>query len=35
MEPFGFILLLLLFYAGIISKVIMPIITYANNLLLG
>lgn len=35
MEPFGFILLLLLFYVGILSKVIMPIITYANNLLLG
>ena len=35
MEPFGFILLLLLFYAGIISKVIMPIIMYTNNLLLG
>lgn len=35
MEPFGFILLLLLFYAGILSKVIMPIIRYANNLLLG
>ncbi|MCL7487759.1 MAG: site-2 protease family protein [Desulfobulbaceae bacterium] len=35
MEPFGFILLLLLFYAGILSKVIMPIIMYTNNLLLG
>jgi Zn-dependent protease len=35
MEPFGFILLLLLFYMGILSKVIMPIIRYANNLLLG
>lgn len=34
MEPFGFILLLLLFYAGILSKVIMPIISYANYLLL-
>jgi Zn-dependent protease len=35
MEPFGFILLLILFYAGIIGKVIMPIISYANTLLLG
>jgi Zn-dependent protease len=29
LEPFGFILLLLLFYAGVISKVIMPIINLA------
>jgi len=35
MEPFGFILLLVLFYTGIISKIIMPIISFANNLLLG
>ena len=35
LEPFGFILLLILFYAGIIGKVIMPIINYANTLLLG
>jgi Zn-dependent protease len=35
LEPFGFILLLVLFYLGIISKVIMPIIRFANNLLLG
>ncbi len=35
LEPFGFILLLILFYLGIISRVIMPIITFANNLLLG
>ncbi len=35
LEPFGFILLLILFYAGIIGKVIMPIISYANTLLLG
>jgi Zn-dependent protease len=35
LEPFGFILLLILFYLGIISKVIMPIIRFANNLLLG
>ncbi|WP_456386029.1 site-2 protease family protein [Desulfolithobacter sp.] len=35
LEPFGFILLLILFYLGIISKVIMPIISFANNLLLG
>jgi Zn-dependent protease len=35
LEPFGFILLLILFYAGLISKIIMPIIQFANNLLLG
>jgi len=35
LEPFGFILLLILFYAGIIGKVIMPIINYTNTLLLG
>jgi Zn-dependent protease len=35
LEPFGFILLLVLFYLGIISQVIMPIIRFANNLLLG
>lgn len=34
-EPFGFILLLFLFYIGLLSKVIMPIISFANNLLLG
>ena len=34
LEPFGFILLLLLFYLGLISKVIMPIIQFANALLL-
>lgn len=35
MEPFGFLVLLFLFYVGILSKVIMPIIRYANYLLLG
>ncbi len=35
LEPFGFILLLVLFYAGLIGKVIMPIISFANTLLLG
>ncbi len=35
LEPFGFILLLVLFYTGVISKVIMPVISFANNLLLG
>jgi Zn-dependent protease len=35
MEPYGFILLLILFYAGLIGKVIMPIISFANTLLLG
>lgn len=35
LEPFGFILLLILFYLGLISQVIMPIIRFTNNLLLG
>ena len=35
LEPFGFILLLILFYFGILSSVIGPIIRSANNLLLG
>ncbi|MCI5224486.1 MAG: site-2 protease family protein [Candidatus Electrothrix sp. AR4] len=34
MEPYGFILLLILFYMGIIGKVLMPIINFSNNLLL-
>ena len=35
LEPFGFVLLLILFYFGILSSVIGPIIRSANNLLLG
>ena len=35
MEPYGFFLLLALFYMGLIGKVIMPIISFANGLLLG
>lgn len=35
LEPFGFIILLVLFYLGLISPVIMPVIRFANNLLLG
>jgi len=35
LEPFGFILLLVLFYAGLLNKFIMPIINFANTLLLG
>lgn len=35
LEPFGFIVILVLFYFGIISQIIMPIIMFANNLLLG
>ena len=34
-ERYGFIVLLVLFYAGLIDKVIMPIISFANNLLLS
>ena len=35
MEPLGFILLLLLFYTGIIPKLIMPLISFAHSLLTG
>lgn len=35
LEPFGFIILLGLFYTGIIPKLTWPIIMYANRLLLG
>ena len=35
LEPFGFILLLGLFYTGIIGWFIMPIIQFSNRLLLG
>ena len=35
LEPFGFILLLALFYTGVISRVIMPVISFANGMLLG
>lgn len=33
-EPFGFILLLLLYYTGIISKILLPLISFAQNLIL-
>ncbi len=35
LEPYGFILVLALFYAGLISKVIMPIISFFNTALLS
>jgi Zn-dependent protease len=35
LEPYGFILVLVLFYTGLISKVIMPIIDFFYNGLLG
>lgn len=35
LEPFGFILLLVLFYTGIIGTVLTPIINFSNSLLLG
>ncbi|MCI5144432.1 MAG: site-2 protease family protein [Candidatus Electrothrix sp. AR3] len=35
LEPYGFIALLVLFYLGLIGKIIMPIINLANGLLLG
>jgi len=33
LEKFGFIILLLLFYTGILSSIIMPIISFAHSLL--
>jgi Zn-dependent protease len=35
MEPYGFILVLVLFYLGVIGKVIMPITHFASGVLLG
>ena len=35
LEPFGFLVLLALFYTGIIGRLIMPIIRFSNELLLG
>ena len=35
LEPYGFFILLALFYTGIISQLIMPIIRFSNSLLLG
>ena len=34
-EPFGFILMLVLFYTGIISKVITPILSFAQHVMMG
>ena len=35
LEPFGFLLLLALFYAGVIEKIMLPLISLAQRLLLG
>lgn len=35
LEPFGFFILLALFYAGVIGKVMLPLINFAQNLILG
>ena len=35
LEPFGFLLVIGLFYTGVIGWLIMPIIRFSNNLLLG
>ncbi|MCI5164352.1 MAG: site-2 protease family protein [Candidatus Electrothrix sp. AX5] len=35
LEPYGFIILLVLFYTGIIGKVIMPIINFIVGIMLG
>lgn len=34
-EPFGFIILLLLFYSGILPRLIMPIIHFTNSMIIG
>lgn len=35
LEPYGFIIVLVLFFSGLLSKVILPIIAFANNMLLA
>lgn len=35
LEPYGFIILLLLFYTGVLTSIIMPIISFAHDLLRG
>ena len=35
LEPFGFVILLVLFYTGVISKVFLPLINFAQGLILG
>ncbi len=35
LEPFGFIILLALFYTGILSKIITPVIVFAQNMIVG
>lgn len=35
LEPFGFVLLLALFYTGILSKILLPIISFAHNFLVS
>ena len=35
LEPFGFIILLVLFYTGIIPRIIRPIVSFAERLIIG
>jgi len=35
LEPFGFIILLILFYTGLLSRIIQPIISFAHHLLVS
>lgn len=35
LEPFGFIILLVLFYTGIIPKIMLPLISFAQNMIIG
>lgn len=35
LEPFGFLILLGLFYAGILQKILMPIVGFAHNIIAG
>lgn len=35
LEPFGFIILLVLFYTGIIPKIMLPLISFAQKMIIG
>ncbi len=35
LEPFGFIILLILFYTGFLSKILLPIISFGHSMLIG
>ncbi len=35
LEPYGFIIVLILFYTGLLPRLIMPIVSFAQNLIMG